>query len=243
MKYSTKTFGLSALVVAIFSYGVTASAMTYPEDVIKQIDMLSTEYLGAPGYEEVEDVLSLTDDNWYTEENFPDSTDDKSVFLADANISPVQKAVMLVRNLEGDLPHSRYRVRYHNKYVSNDNFTAAPRAYIEVTRFNLGPARYDDLTSTEIASDVANKKEFGVGPNVSWRFVMSSIQGQLSAIDGAARKELSEIESHSANCLGTPCMKLADISGPSDKWQEMSVPDSDSTEKNSSPFVANTYNL
>ncbi|HET7411209.1 MAG TPA: hypothetical protein VFJ18_00995, partial [Pararhizobium sp.] len=105
------------------------------------------------------------------------------------------------------------------------DFADVRYAYVEITRFNLGPAVRNDVIGAYGAENTAPEEVFGIGPHVSWRFVTGSIMGMRASVVRASRKELSDQEARAADCLGVPCLSLDVPEGPSGKWQTISPTD------------------
>lgn len=173
------------------------------------------EFIMAPGHTGSEvDPDDLLHD-WYTPERFPNAT--SSVFQPDANLDPFSKAVLLVDSQESPLLHARYLITYlYDTPIADRPETGL--SLVEVTRFNLGPARHEAVTS-EHGIDAAPLEEFGVGPDVSWRFVFTPIQGQRSHVTGVSRRELTRAEAAAADCLGVPCLELASPEMPAGEFE------------------------
>src|SRR5690606_11537866 len=112
--------------------------------------------------------------------------------------------------------HARYRVTYQLTSAADD--PDLTRSYVEVTRFNLGPAFRESLVDSVPAEHLAGPEEFGVGPDVSWRFEMSPMRAMTAGIDRASRKELSAAEAAAMDCFGMPCNELASAEGPPGAW-------------------------
>src|SRR5690606_22162753 len=131
-----------------------------------------------------------------------------SINLPDADLDPIARSVLLVEAYEAPLPHARYRIAY-SMNVAPD-YPESRNDHVEVTRYNLGPTRRNDLKRYMPENQLANPEEFGVGPHVSWRFVLSPVMGMQAALLYASRTELSETQAQAADCLGEPCLSLHD---------------------------------
>lgn len=216
---------------ALCGFGISvqpSGAMVLPDALVEAINQATEEFVGAPGYTEIDDPSALSNEDWYSEARFPGMSDGSSVFWPDAAMPPIQKALMMVDHYEGALPHVRYQVRARSEFVWSEDHMAPPLALVEITRFNLGPLRRDDLRHSVDDAHLAPASVFGVGPHVSWRFVMSSIQGQLANIDAAVRREVDPDSAAAATCFGQPCLTLDDITGLSeDDWQDADLPEDD----------------
>lgn len=148
-------------------------------------------------------------------------SDPASVFLPDGDIGPLAKAILMLEANEGVLPRARYRLRYGMAEVALDPpGRTLPMSFVEVTRYNLGPAVRQELART--AGDrVAPAEHFGVGPHVSYRFAMRPIQGQAADVVGAGRAEIPDAFAEGMRCLGLPCLSLAVIGESTAEWSEM----------------------
>lgn len=176
----------------------------------------------APAFSPV-DVEVLESAEYYSADRFPGQG--ASVFHPDADLPPPARALLLVEHQDGLLPHARYRVGWQ---VTED--PQAPDQllhHVEVQRFNLGPARHEDLSASVPAEHLADVSEFGVGADVAWRFVMAPRQGMRAGVVDAARMELSAEQSAAADCFGSPCAALTGPVEPEGEWfaHDMPAPD------------------
>lgn len=156
-------------------------------------------------------IEELTGDHYYSSSFFPESST-QSVFWPDADLNSLTRAMLIVEANEAQLPHVRYRINYS---VFQD--TEAPeitRDYIEITRYNLGPSLRTDLLEYLEAEYVASEAEFGVGPHVSWRFVMAPVMGLQADIIEAERQEISDAIAQNTMCFSQPCLALEDAQIP-----------------------------
>lgn len=181
----------------------------------------SPDYTGAPGFSAV-DVEAVASSGYYSAERFPGQGG--SVFRPDADLAPPVRALLLVEHHEGLLPHARYRVSWH--VAADAQVPGGQVDYVEVQRFNLGPARHEDLRASVPEEHLADVSEFGVGPDVAWRFVMAPLQGMRAGVRDAARMELSAAQTDAADCLGAPCGALQGPAEPDGEWfaRDVSVP-------------------
>lgn len=172
----------------------------------------------APGFSAVDADL-LEGAEYYSAERFPGQG--ASVFHPDAGLPAPVRALLMVEHREGLLPHARYRVAWH---VADDP-DAADHAlhYVEVQRFNLGPARHADLRASVPEEHLADVTGFGVGADVAWRFVMAPRRGMRAGLVHAARHELSAEASLASDCLGAACAALPDPVAPAGTWFDREV--------------------
>ena len=210
------------LVTQLYLSGQTAVANQTYQQALAELETSALDFIQAQEYVTV-DPDTLIDGDYYSQKNFPtDSTRETSINLPDADLDPITRAMLLFESKEVSLPHARYRVTY-----SMNASTEVPEArhnYVEVTRYNLGPARRNDLLGSVPDGQVAGLEEFGIGPNISWRFVMMPVMGIKSDVIYASRKEVTEAQAQAADCLGSPCLALIDPQGPDRNWNSIPSP-------------------
>lgn len=175
-------------------------------------------YVGAKGFTVV-NADQLEGSRYYSAARFPNKG--ASAFHPDADLPAPVRALLLLDSHEGALPHARYLINYQPTAEA-----ATPddtRAYVEVTRFNLGPAVRADLASSVPAEHLAPAKVFGTGPHVRWRFAMAPQRGMAAGLQGASRMQISEQQAASTDCLGQPCTRLPSAEGPQGKWKPQAL--------------------
>lgn len=198
----------------------SAHAVVLPDDVQTALNQRYDAFIAAPGFTKVAPAKLRAD--WYTDARFPHQTTD-TYKMADAGINAATRALMLLESQEPRLPHVRYRITY--RLDNAPDFGGYTNVYVEVTRFNLGPARRADVAeSTPKGVPVAPAEYFGIGPNVSWRFVMGWHQSSVADVVYASRRALPGAQAKTMDCLGTPCMALKNPQGPTGKWQPITSP-------------------
>jgi len=211
--------GLSFLLLSAAAFTVPAQAAVPDADAQQQIEANEERFLQVAGFTPAKDIDDWFDQEWYDEQRFPEANP-SSMFQPDANLNPVQKAVMLVDHLEGELPHARYRVRWHTDFPQD---ISMPWAYIEVARFNLGPAVREDLVEA-YGDTLAPLEEFGEGPHVVWRFIMTPVQGQLAQVVSAAHRTLDDYSAQETRCLGQSCLTLDELAVADKEWEDFDNP-------------------
>lgn len=206
--------------LALLLSGGSVHAVVLPDDVQASLNQRYDAFVGVAGFTKV--APSELQKGWYTPSRFPDRATD-SIVRPDAGINAATKALMLLESQEPSLPHARYRVTY--RLDNAPDFSGYANAYVEVTRFNLGPARRADVAnSTPVGVPMAPAEYFGVGPNVSWRFVMGWHQGGVADVVRASRRTLSLVQAKAMDCLGVPCPALENPQGPTGEWQQVTPP-------------------
>lgn len=192
------------------------------QQAMAQLDAMGNEFVQAANHSQI-NTDNLTDSRYYTAITFPNATSaHTSIGLPDAGLDALTRAVLLVHTYEAPLPHTRYRVEY-SMNVSPD-VPEARQDYVEVRRYNLGPARRADLQASTPANHLADPQEFGVGPHVSWRFVMAPVMGFQAALIHAGRVEIPAAQAQADDCLGVSCLALANPTGPERSWQPVPSP-------------------
>lgn len=197
-----------------------AQAVVLPDDVQKALTQRYDAFVNADGFATI-DPTELWQD-WYTRARFPHQ-DTHTFESPDAGINAATRALMLLEGEEPPLPHARYRITY--RLDNAPDFGGYPNAYVEVTRFNLGPTiRADVADSTPKGVPIAPAERFGVGSSVSWRFVMGWRQGRVADVVHASRRMLSDAQTKTMDCLGAPCMARENPRGPAGEWQQITPP-------------------
>lgn len=212
---------IPATLVAGLAMAPQAQAVVHGEEYTQQVEATQAQFFDADGFVIDEDIDQWFGDDWYSAERFPDQNG-SAMFMPDAEMSAAQKAVLLLDYLEGSLPHARYRVRFGTDFPYVEGEVSTPWAYVEVARFNLGPAKREELS--QYADTVAAAEEFGVGPHVVRRFVFTPIQGQQAHLVQAARAELDDEQAQAEQCFGQSCLSLDEIIGTVGNWEEVSAP-------------------
>ncbi len=156
-------------------------------------------------------VEALTADQYYSTRLFPNANN-QSISLPDVSLDALTRAVLIVEANELDLPHVRYHINY--SIYSDLETPDLKQDYIEITRYNLGPSRRLDVLSYLDAEYVASPEQFGVGPHVSWRFVMAPVMGLQADLHYASRQEISDTTAQKAMCFSQPCLSMEEAQIP-----------------------------
>lgn len=119
-------------------------------------------------------------------------------------VGPVEQALLLA-SAESGLIHTRTSIRYGEVMVDEDG---APSRYsfVELRRYNLGPAVHATLVSGLGAENVADISEFGEGPHQAWRLVFFPVMGSVAALLEVSARDIGDDEAASDECGGRPCL-------------------------------------
>lgn len=198
-----------------------ASAHDPYQQAMAELEVNALGFILAQGHVPV-DSERVTDDLYYSERNFPDAGNGLAVRLPDAELDALTRSILFLETQAAPLPHVRYHMTYSRD--ASVDMPEAQQAYVEITRYNLGPSRHEALLHSVPDGQVAELAQFGVGPHVSWRFVMAPVMGMRAGLLWAGRKEVTDAQARAADCLGEPCLSLIDPSGPSLSWKPISAP-------------------
>lgn len=196
---------LSLLLVSALAHGSTDPA---------------ADFTSSDGYRVSDLQAACSDEDFYSNERFPASG--QSAFTPDAGLDPATRAVLLFDCAEGSLPHARYRIRHH--LAPSGQTYGDWISYIEITRFNLGEARYQDVIRYVDPEQRPPREVFGTGPHVSWRMVLEPVQGGRTHVTRAGYRTLAPDKAHASDCLGSPCLALDASTRPAGNWRESAPP-------------------
>lgn len=201
---------MNAQVFLTLAVGLLAPLAVQANEVYQNtlIRMDETAQLFVAGNNYIEQsVDELTGSQYYSKKTFPKFSENAAqVSYIDADLDALTRAILILGAQEVELPHVRYQINY--SINTDTEIPELKHDYIEVSRYNLGPARHNDLLQDLDAENVASLDEFGVGPHVSWRFVMAPVMGMQAAVLYAARKEISDATAQKTMCFALSCLAL-----------------------------------
>ncbi|MDB5538113.1 MAG: hypothetical protein JWQ65_2988 [Devosia sp.] len=122
---------------------------------------------------------------------------------ASADISPIEKAFLLLDSQEVAMPRSRYLLRLNQR-----TFDAVTVSFVEIERYNLGPTIRDETVATYGAENTAGLEAFGIGPHVAWRFAMQPTAKTAALLLAASRRDIPTDEAAKRDCLPRRCLSL-----------------------------------
>lgn len=196
---------------------LTVQANDLYQEALGRMDQAAQEFIAENGFIE-QSADELTDEDYYSAKTFPSmASNAASVFLPDADLDGLTRAILLLEEQEAELPHVRYQINYSSH--TDSEVAELKHEYIEVTRYNLGPIRRADLQQYVDAEHIASPAEFGVGPHVSWRFALAPMMGMQAHVMYAARKEITDAAAQQAVCLAQSCLSLKAVELPQGQSQ------------------------
>lgn len=141
-----------------------------------------------------------------------------TIFPPGGRLNPLTKAVLVLENEEGVVPHARYHIRYAME--SRDDGTGAPVPYsfVAIDRYNLGAAFREAAADSNGEAHTPSAETFGAGPHVSYRMTFRPIQGRTADPVGMSRKVISEDDARARRCLTLPCLDLASAGEDAMPW-------------------------
>lgn len=140
--------------------------------------------------------------------------DPEAMIPADVDISPIEKALLLLDTQEEPAVRVRYLLRYNEQTV--DGVTLS---LISVERYNLGPTIREETIAAYGAENTAGPEAFGIGPHVRWRFVTQPTAKVPALLLAASRQEISNKSASRTSCLIRTCLSLAPLDEFAD-WSE-----------------------
>lgn len=156
---------------------------------------------------------STPGDDFFSAARFPDIGE--SVLMPDVRLAAVTRAMLEFDAAEGSIPHPRYRITYHvHRTPPGESCDVIESAYIEITRFNLGPQRYREAIQSVDEKHWPPRELFGTQPHVSRRLVSIPARYRGYATWKESRRLLSDEQARAADCLGQPCLSLEESAGP-----------------------------
>lgn len=199
------------------------TAVTAPA-LLAAVQQDADTFTSAPGFAPVDlgaDSRAVDWDRYYAVERFPGAG--QSAFAPDGELGAITRAILLFDAVEGAIQHPRYCITYHVRHAADDCDIIAS-AYVEITRYSLGPARYADVIQHVDKAYWPPKAIFGTQPHVSWRLAVGHVQGLYTDIKQASRRVVGDGEAAAASCLGQPCLALQGATGPAGNWQRVPIP-------------------
>lgn len=170
----------------------------------------AASFISSQGFTAVEQgVLPL-------EKRLQDSLMKTGAVSGNGQLTALEKALLLVDLEEKPLQRVRYVVRLGQQVDGG-----GPLTLVEVDRYNLGPASRAEAIEAYGEEYTADPEDFGVGPHVSWRFIMRPAGPGTVELLAAGRREVPEEEAAKASCVGRSCLSL-DLIDDLKTWKDAS---------------------
>lgn len=167
------------------------------------LDPLATDYVTQDGF------TAVDADALWEELNMALAAADQteSVFWPTASIGPMPLAMLALEVSEPPLDRTRYRLTYGVEWIEEPpRAVPIPVSFIEVTRFNLGPAIRQEWVDALGEQAVADPSHFGLAPHSAWRLVTRPLMGNRALVIAAGVREVSADQAQAMRCLGAPCL-------------------------------------
>jgi hypothetical protein len=193
---------------------LTASVLLPQADAVASPADAAEAYAGADGFEPVEAGAVM--DAIIAALEMGDGTE--SVFLPSSDLHALAMAVLALEVKEGPASRTRHRVASGTAWFDGD---PAPWTFVEVTRFNLGPAVREALVHSLGEEAVAPVEEFGQAPHAAWRVVARPVMGNRAMIVASGRAHITGQQAGAAQCLGRPCLTAAPEIDQLAPWSDM----------------------
>lgn len=135
-----------------------------------------------------------------------------------AEVSLIEKALLVLEAREPALTRVRYALSFSEQTIG-----ATKLSFVDVQRYNLGPATFQDAVASYGAENVSDPSAFGIGPHVAWRLVSQHTADATAAVMAASRREITEADAASARCPVRSCVALGGFDDLAN-WTELPVP-------------------
>lgn len=167
------------------------------------------------------DYVPVDEDGVWDRINASLPGDPDALFLPAAGLGPIPVALLALQSSEPALERVRYRLRYRMADGPASGDAPSSYSYVEVVRFNLGPAIRQDLVDGIGEETVAGAEEFGVGPHVAWRIVTRPVMGNRAIVVAAGRREIDASQAQTETCLDAPCADAVAVIETAVEWGDM----------------------
>lgn len=135
----------------------------------------------------------------------------------DAAVGPVEKALLIVETMEATQPERvRYVVSYGQVSETEGDDLVDTISLVEVRRYNLGPLLHRTALAEYGPENTGDPSQFGLGPDVAWRFAFSPVMGNLALPLSMSRRVIAEGADQlkvdvAETCPAGPCRQIAGV--------------------------------
>ena len=176
-----------------------------------EADRAVADFIAAQGFVAVpEDQLGL--DTAAYAKRFP--APGASALLPDSEVGPIEKALLAVETLEKTQPERvRYAVSYGQVMEGDGQGSINFISLVEVRRYNLGPLIHKSAQEEYGPENTGDLTEFGVGPDVAWRFAFAPVMGNQAIPLSISRRVIADGADQmkvdaSEQCPTGPCREV-----------------------------------
>ena len=178
-----------------FAVAVMMAVPAQAQTADNMLDLAYSTFLDRPGWTEMD--AGKLEDEARAKLNAVDGA------LADARMSPLEKALFFVDISEPELARSRTLLRYGQVTTTGSDGAPVPVSFIVVDRYNL--------TTQEV-------------PHVAWRFNFQPAEGMAAQLQHALRREIPTDEAIATDCLIAECLEPKASTDGSFAWKEKEAP-------------------
>lgn len=144
-----------------------------------------------------------------------------AIFPPGGRLNPLTKAILMLENEEGVVPHARYRIRYAMEGRGDGTGgPPVPYSFVEIDRYNLGAVFREAIAESFGEARTPPPESFGAGAHVSFRMEFRPIQGRTADPVAMSRRVISDDEARMTRCLTLPCLDLASAGDEAMPWRE-----------------------
>lgn len=142
-----------------------------------------------------------------------------TIFPPGGRLNPLTKAVLVLENEEGVVPHARYHIRYAMEGRDDDTGAPVPYSFVAIDRYNLGASLREAAADSSGEARTPSAETFGAGPHVSYRMTFRPIQGRTADPVAMSRKVIAEDDARRRRCLTLPCLDLSSAGEEAMPWR------------------------
>ena len=144
-----------------------------------------------------------------------------AIFPPGGRLNPLTKAILMLENEEGVVPHARYRIRYAMEGRGDGTGgPPVPYSFVEIDRYNLGAVFREAIAESFGEARTPPPESFGAGEHVSFRMEFRPIQGRTADPVAMSRRVISDDEARMTRCLTLSCLDVASTGDEAMPWRE-----------------------